>query len=163
LRSPSAGARDGVLSKQERCEKRLPTRTGSKRRASSDHGAGAVYRGARSRAGADLNALLAYREDRLIGSAVIDVRNVRTLPKLLVSPRTARCVRCASSPRAHQYQPSRDSRESRADSSDRISLGRIHSIAGATLSSHAVTRSVRTALALYQVLLEANQAVGRRN
>jgi len=29
----------------------------------------------------------------------------------------------------------------------------IHTIAGATLSSQAVTRSVRTALALYQVLL----------
>ncbi len=102
----------------------------------------------------------AYRGDTLLGSAVIDVRNVRTLPEALlivIAPDgSVRSLRVLAFHEPSEYQPSArwlaqlDGRRLGPD----LHLKRaIHTIAGATLSSQAVTRSVRTALALYQVLL----------
>ena len=104
---------------------------------------------------------LAYRGDRVIGSAVIDVRNVRTLPEALlvvISPDgSVRSLRILAFHEPTEYQPPARwlaGIESRQLGPDLHLKRGIHSIAGATLSSYAVTRSVRTALALYQVLLE---------
>jgi Na+-translocating ferredoxin:NAD+ oxidoreductase RnfG subunit len=102
----------------------------------------------------------AYRGSTLLGSAVIDVRNVRTLPEALlivIAPDgSVRSLRVLAFHEPTEYQPS----ERWLAQMDGKRLGpelhlkrAIHTIAGATLSSQAVTRSVRTALALYQVLL----------
>ena len=102
----------------------------------------------------------AYRGGTLLGSAVIDVRNVRTLPEALlivIAPDgSVRSLRVLAFHEPTEYQPS----ERWLAQMDGKRLGpelhlkrAIHTIAGATLSSQAVTRSVRTALALYQVLL----------
>jgi Na+-translocating ferredoxin:NAD+ oxidoreductase RnfG subunit len=102
----------------------------------------------------------AYRGNALLGSAVIDVRNVRTLPEALlivIAPDgSVRSLRVLAFHEPSEYQPSArwlaqmDGKRLGPD----LHLKRaIHAIAGATLSSQAVTRSVRTALALYQVLL----------
>lgn len=102
----------------------------------------------------------AYRGNTLLGSAVIDVRNVRTLPEALlivIAPDgSVRSLRVLAFHEPTEYQPS----ERWLAQMDGKRLGpelhlkrAIHTIAGATLSSQAVTRSVRTALALYQVLL----------
>ena len=102
----------------------------------------------------------AYRGNELLGSAVIDVRNVRTLPEALlivIAPDgSVRSLRVLAFHEPSEYQPTErwlaqlDGKRLGPD----LHLKRaIHAIAGATLSSQAVTRSVRTALALYQVLL----------
>jgi Na+-translocating ferredoxin:NAD+ oxidoreductase RnfG subunit len=107
----------------------------------------------------------AYRGDTLLGSAVIDVRNVRTLPEALlvvIAPDgSVRSLRVLAFHEPTEYQPSQrwlaqmDGKHLGPD----LHLKRaIHTIAGATLSSQAVTRSVRTALALYQVLLGSDAA-----
>ncbi len=106
----------------------------------------------------------AHRGNALLGSAVIDVRNVRTLPEALlivIAPDgSIRSLRVLAFHEPTEYQPSErwlaqmDGKRLGPD----LHLKRaIHTIAGATLSSQAVTRSVRTALALYQVVL-ANEA-----
>ena len=92
------------------------------------------------------------------------MRNVRTLPEALlivIAPDgSVRSLRVLAFHEPTEYQPSErwlaqmDGKQLGPD----LHLKRaIHTIAGATLSSQAVTRSVRTALALYQVLL-ANDA-----
>jgi hypothetical protein len=102
----------------------------------------------------------AHRGGTLLGTAVIDVRNVRTLPEALlivIAPDgSVRSLRVLAFHEPSEYKPSErwlaqlDGRRLGPD----LHLKRaIHTIAGATLSSQAVTRSVRTALALYQVLL----------
>lgn len=107
----------------------------------------------------------AFRGDELLGSAVIDVRNVRTLPEALlivIAPDgSVRSLRILAFHEPSEYQPS----ERWLGQMDGKRLGpdlhlkrEIHTIAGATLSSQAVTRSVRTALALYQVLLANDDA-----
>ncbi len=107
----------------------------------------------------------AFRGDALLGSAVIDVRNVRTLPEALlivIAPDgSVRSLRILAFHEPSEYQPSArwlaqlDGKRLGPD----LHLKRgIHTIAGATLSSQAVTRSVRTALALYQVLLANDHA-----
>jgi Na+-translocating ferredoxin:NAD+ oxidoreductase RnfG subunit len=106
----------------------------------------------------------AHRGDTLLGSAVIDVRNVRTLPEALlivIAPDgSVRSLRVLAFHEPTEYQPSQrwlaqmDGKRLGPD----LHLKRaIHTIAGATLSSQAVTRSVRTALALHQVVI-ANDA-----
>lgn len=107
---------------------------------------------------------LAYRADRLIGSAVIDVRSVRTLPEALlvvIAPDgSVRSLRILAFHEPTEYQPPARwlaGIEGRQLGPDLHLKRGIHGIAGATLSSHAVTRSVRTALALYQILLEGQR------
>ena len=102
----------------------------------------------------------AYRGATLLGSAVIDVRNVRTLPEALlivIAPDgSVRSLRVLAFHEPSEYQPSARwlAQMDGKRLGPELHLKRaIHTIAGATLSSQAVTRSVRTALALYQVLL----------
>jgi len=107
----------------------------------------------------------AFRGDERLGSAVIDVRNVRTLPEALLVvidlDGAVRSLRILAFHEPNEYQPS----ARWLGQMDGKRLGpelhlkrEIHTISGATLSSQAVTRSVRTALALYQVLLATENA-----
>jgi hypothetical protein len=102
----------------------------------------------------------AWRGDVLLGSAVIDIRTVRTLPEaLLVVLRpdgAVRSLRILAFHEPSEYKPGERwlaQMDGRRLSPELHLKREIHTIAGATLSSQAVTRSVRTALALYQVLL----------
>ncbi|MFQ5513759.1 MAG: FMN-binding protein [Myxococcota bacterium] len=95
-----------------------------------------------------------------LGYALIDVHRVRTVPEALLVVLTpdgqVRSVRLLAFHEPVEYQPKR--RWYRQFEGRRLTpelqLGRdIHAIAGATLSSRAATRSVRRALALFQVLV----------
>ncbi len=105
----------------------------------------------------------AWRGSERLGFAVIDVRNVRTLPEALlvvIDPTgKVRSLRILAFHEPSEYQPPArwlEQMNGRSLSPELHLKREIHTIAGATLSSQAVTRSVRSALALYQVLL-ANQ------
>jgi hypothetical protein len=115
-------------------------------------------------AGAPLESRLvtlhtAFRGDAPLGHAFIDVHVVRTLPEallvVLLPDGTVRSLRVLAFHEPSEYQPTSrwlaQFEGRRAD--DPGSLGRVHAIAGSTLSSRAATRSVRRALALYRVLL----------
>ena len=102
------------------------------------------------------------RDGRVLGYAIIDVHTVRTFPEafLVVLDPGGRVVstRILAFYEPPEYMPPErwlaqfDQR--RLEPS--LSLGgSIHGIAGATLSSHAVTRGVRRALALYEAFLAA--------
>jgi len=101
----------------------------------------------------------AWRGDALLGWAVIDVRTVRTLPEALLvvlDPAGAiRSLRILAFHEPTEYLPPArwlEQMQGKRLSPDLHLKREIHTIAGATLSSQSVTRSVRTALALYQVL-----------
>jgi Na+-translocating ferredoxin:NAD+ oxidoreductase RnfG subunit len=107
----------------------------------------------------------AWRGNELLGWSVIDVRNVRTLPEALlvvIDPTgTVRSLRMLAFHEPSEYLPPArwlDKLNGRALTPELHLKREIHSIAGATLSSQAVTRSVRSALALYQVLLVQENA-----
>ena len=99
----------------------------------------------------------AHRGDALLGLAVIDVHTVRTLPEaLLVVLRpegSLRSVRVLAFHEPSEYQPPArwlKLLEGRSLSPE-LNLHRgLHALAGATLSSQAVVRSVRPVLALYR-------------
>jgi transcriptional regulator of nitric oxide reductase len=101
----------------------------------------------------------AWQGDRLLGYAFIDVHQVRTLPEALlvvISPE-GRVVQARMlafhEPQDYlppvrwlkQFEQRELTRELRVG-------GTVHGIAGATLSTRAVTNSVRRALALHEVL-----------
>jgi Na+-translocating ferredoxin:NAD+ oxidoreductase RnfG subunit len=103
-----------------------------------------------------------WRGDRVVGYAVIEVHRVRTMPEALMtilSPDgTVRSVRILAFHEPTDYLPPGRWLEQFDDK--RLGAGLqlrqdIHAIAGATLSSRAVTRSVRRTLALYEVLIAA--------
>jgi Na+-translocating ferredoxin:NAD+ oxidoreductase RnfG subunit len=101
----------------------------------------------------------ARRGDTPLGSAVIDVHNVRTLPQALLvvlTPAGAlRSVRVLAfhEPSEYQATPRWLSQLEGRTLGPELSLQRdIHALAGATLTSQAVLRSVRTVLALHRVL-----------
>ncbi|MFI5317700.1 MAG: FMN-binding protein [Myxococcota bacterium] len=107
----------------------------------------------------------AQRGAKLLGYAVLDVRTVRTMPEALLVVLTpdgaVRSVRVLAFHEPTEYQPS----ERWLEQLDGKRLGPelhlkqgIQQIAGATLSSQSVTRAVRTALALYQVLIHPERA-----
>jgi hypothetical protein len=102
----------------------------------------------------------AWKGTERLGFAILDVHTVRTLPEALLvvlTPEGAvRSLRILAFHEPSEFQPP----ERWLEQMDGKRLGpelhlkrEIHVLAGATLSSQAVTRSVRTALALYQVLL----------
>ena len=102
----------------------------------------------------------AWRGSELLGWAVIDIRTVRTLPEALlvvIDPGgTVRSLRILAFHEPSEYLPPGrwlDQMNGRPLSPELHLKREIHTIAGATLSSQAVTRSVRSALALYQVLV----------
>jgi hypothetical protein len=100
------------------------------------------------------------RGESLLGYAVIDVHTVRTLPEALLivlSPEgQVRSLRLLAFHEPEEYlTPAGWLRQfDGRDLDDALSLrGEIHGIAGATLSSRAVTGAVRRALATWQVLI----------
>ena len=102
------------------------------------------------------------RGDATLGYALIDVHTVRTLPEALMivlDPKgEVRSLRVLAFHEPSDYLPPEGwfrQFEGRGLDSDLQLKGGIHAIAGATLSSRAVTRSVRRTLALYEVLIAA--------
>jgi hypothetical protein len=98
----------------------------------------------------------------LLGTAVIDIHTVRTLPEALLvvlTPEGAlRSVRMLAFHEPSEYQP--PSRwlaqfEGRVLSPELHLHRGVHALAGATLSSQAILRSVRTVLALHEILAAA--------
>jgi len=107
----------------------------------------------------------AWRDGRAVGYAFIDVHNVRTLPEALlvvITPdgRVAQ-TRMLAFYEPKDYQPPArwlKQFDDRALTPDLRVGGTVHGIAGATLSTRAVTDSVRRALALYAVLVAPSAA-----
>jgi hypothetical protein len=101
----------------------------------------------------------AWQGDRVLGYAFVDVHQVRTLPEALlvvISPE-GRVVqtRMLAFHEPHDYLPPArwlKQFEQRELTPELRVGGTVHGIAGATLSTRAVTNSVRRALALYEVL-----------
>jgi FMN-binding protein len=102
-----------------------------------------------------------------LGYAVLDLRTVRTLPEALLVVLTpdgaVRSLRVLAFHEPGEYQPSPRwlalFEGKRLDDELKLRRG-IQQIAGATLSSQSVTRAVRTALALYQVLVQKPGGAG---
>jgi len=102
----------------------------------------------------------AWQEARVLGYAFVDVHQVRTLPEALlvvISPegRVAQTRMLAFHEPKDYLPPVRWLRqfERRELAPDLRVGGTVHGIAGATLSTRAVTNGVRRALALYEVLV----------
>jgi Na+-translocating ferredoxin:NAD+ oxidoreductase RnfG subunit len=102
------------------------------------------------------------REGRVLGHALIDVHNVRTLPEafmVVLSPAgKIRALRVLAFHEPLEYKPTNRWYRQFNDQSIEASLrvgGDIHGVVGATLSAHATTRGVRRALAYYEVLLQS--------
>ena len=115
------------------------------------------------------SASLAWRGDTLAGTAFFDARTVRTMPALflvVVAPDTTiERVEILAFHEPPDYRPPNRwlalFRRHRLD--DRLWPRRdIRNLAGATLSTRAVTESTRLALALYQTLVAPELAKGRR-
>jgi hypothetical protein len=102
-----------------------------------------------------------WKAGEVLGHAFIDVHPVRTLPEgllVVLSPAGAvKSVRLLAFYEPEEYAPPerwlRQFEQRKLDPSLRLG-GEIHGIAGATLSSQAVTAAVRRALALFMVLIE---------
>jgi Na+-translocating ferredoxin:NAD+ oxidoreductase RnfG subunit len=111
----------------------------------------------------------ARRQDAVLGYAVIDLHNVRTLPEAFVvalSPegRVSR-LRVIAFHEPLEYKPSDRflAQFEGRDGQQPLRLQReVHGIAGATLSSQAVTGGVRRVLAMHEVLLRSQLAQQRR-
>ena len=102
-----------------------------------------------------------FHGDAVIGHAIIDIHNVRTLPEafiIVLTPSGAvRSLRVLAFHEPLEYlPPKRWYQQFGAKSLEEpLRLGRdVHGIAGSTLSARATTRGVRRALALYEVLLQ---------
>ena len=104
------------------------------------------------------------RDGNVIGYALIDVHNVRTLPEafmVVLSPAgEIRSLRMLAFHEPLEYKPTNrwyhqfDNKSIDA----RLRLGGdVHGVVGATLSARATTRGVRRALAYYQVLIQNGQ------
>ena len=100
------------------------------------------------------------REDELLGYAVIDVHNVRTLPEafmvVLTPEGTVRSVRMLAFHEPLEYLPAGRWYEQfdRKSLAEPLRLGGdVHGVVGATLSARATTRGVRRVLAFYEVLI----------
>jgi Na+-translocating ferredoxin:NAD+ oxidoreductase RnfG subunit len=102
------------------------------------------------------------REGEVLGYALIDVHNVRTLPEafmIVLTPAGAvRSLRVLALHEPLEYNPTSrwySQFDNRSIEAPLRVGGDIHGVVGATLSAHATTRGVRRALAYYQVLLES--------
>lgn len=104
------------------------------------------------------------RGGQVVGYAVIDVHNVRTLPEaflvVLTPDGRVRTLRMLAFHEPLDYLP----RDAFYDQFETKSLeepirlgGDIHGVVGATLSARATTRGVRRALAYYEVLVRNGQ------
>jgi len=125
-----------------------------------------------ARAGAPLPSRLvrlytAWKDGAVLGWAFIDVHTVRTHPEALlvvIGPdRRVRMLRTLAFYEPEEYLPSARwlrQLEGRALDEDLRLGGELHGIAGATLSSRAVTDAVRRSLALLEVLAGPRPAAG---
>jgi Na+-translocating ferredoxin:NAD+ oxidoreductase RnfG subunit len=102
----------------------------------------------------------AWQGDHVLGYAFIDVHQVRTLPEALlvvISPEgRVRQTRMLAFHEPKDYLPPArwlKQFEQRGLTRELRVGGTVHGIAGATLSTRAVTNGVRRALALYEVLV----------
>ena len=102
------------------------------------------------------------REGKVLGYALIDVHNVRTLPEafmVVLSPAgEVRSLRVLAFHEPLAYKPTARWYSQFDDRSVEAPLrvgGDIHGVVGATLSTRATTRGVRRALAYYEVLLQS--------
>jgi Na+-translocating ferredoxin:NAD+ oxidoreductase RnfG subunit len=102
-----------------------------------------------------------FKGDLLLGYALIDVHNVRTLPEaflVVLTPRgEVRSLRVLAFHEPLEYMPSDrwyGQFEQKTLAQPMRLGGDVHGIVGATLSARATTRGVRRALALYQVVLQ---------
>lgn len=107
----------------------------------------------------------ARKGGRILGHAIIDVHTVRTQPEaflIVLGPAgEIRNLRVLAFYEPEEYRPSERwlalFEGATLDEVEELP-GRIHGIAGATLSSRAVNRAVRRALALHRVLLAEEEA-----
>jgi hypothetical protein len=104
------------------------------------------------------------RGPEIVGYAVIDVHNVRTLPEafmiVLTPSGQVRSLRVLAFHEPLDYLPSSGfyGQFERKSLEEPLRLGGdIHGIVGATLSARATTRGVRRALAYYEVLVRNGQ------
>jgi len=102
----------------------------------------------------------ATKGGELLGFALIDVHDVRTLPEaflVVLSPEgTLRSLRLLAFHEPPEYEPPERwyAQFGGKSLADPLRLGGdVHGIVGATLSAQATTQGVRRALAIYQVLL----------
>jgi len=101
------------------------------------------------------------RQHRVLGYALVDIHTVRTQPEaflvVLTPEGKVRSLFMLAFYEPPEYRPPRRwlrQFDARGLSRDLRIGGTIHGIAGATLSSRAVTGTVRRSLALFQVLVE---------
>ncbi len=102
----------------------------------------------------------ALRDGNVIGYALIDVHNVRTLPEafmvVLTPAGEVRSLRVLAFHEPLEYKPTQRWYQQFDNKSKDAPLrvgGDVHGVVGATLSARATTRGVRRALALYEVLI----------
>ena len=103
---------------------------------------------------------IGWRDDTLLGYAVIDVHTVRTLPEalmvVLAPDASVRSVLLLAFHEPTDYRPSdrwyRQFEGKRLGPDLQLMRG-VHGVSGATLSARSATRSVRRALALHRVLV----------
>ncbi|MBW2715060.1 MAG: FMN-binding protein [Deltaproteobacteria bacterium] len=104
------------------------------------------------------------RDGKVLGYALIDIHNVRTLPEafmVVLNPEgEVRSLRVLAFHEPLEYKPTNrwykqfDNQSIGAP----LRVGRdIHGVVGATLSTRATTRGVRRALAYYEVLLQSEE------
>ena len=108
----------------------------------------------------------AHRAAEVLGYALLDVRTVRTFPEALLIVLTpdgaVRSVRVLAFHEPTEYQPPERwlAQLGGKRLGPELHLKRdVQQIAGATLSSQSVVRAVRTALALYQVVIHDPNSV----
>jgi transcriptional regulator of nitric oxide reductase len=101
-----------------------------------------------------------FKGEELLGYAFIDIHTVRTLPEafmvVLEPDGSVRSLHVLAFYEPTDYMPTkRWYRQFNGKSlSDSMRVGRdVHGVVGATLSTHAVARSVRKVLATYEVLI----------
>ncbi len=102
------------------------------------------------------------REGEVLGYALIDIHNVRTLPEafmVVLNPEgEVRSLRVLAFHEPLEYKPTSrwySQFDNRSIEAPLRVGGDIHGVVGATLSAHATTRGVRRALAYYEVLLQS--------
>lgn len=102
-----------------------------------------------------------FKGEQLLGYALIDVHNVRTLPEaflVVLSPDGAvRSLRVLAFHEPLEYMPKERwyGQFEQKSLAEPMRLGSdVHGIVGATLSARATTRGVRRALALYEVVIQ---------
>ena len=164
---PGEAAAKVYLSKQEAIELAFPDadRVERKTLMLTRAQAEAIEKLALSRLGSRLITVYAgVKDGKRLGYALIDIHNVRTLPEavmIVLSPSgEVRSLRMLAFHEPEEYRPSdrwlSQFEDEQLDPELRLH-GKIHGIAGSTLSSRAVTSGVRRALALWEVMLKPEE------